>query len=374
MVLLLSSVTAAAQADQGTGSWSGYLEPRARYYWDRSTRVVVPTLYGHVQTPGGLEFGATGLVDVITSASISAGLLVDRRFTEWRKEGGLYVGYEADLGEAQLKTTVSGRISQEPDYVSRSAGAAVQLSLNERNSVLHLALTVLPQDEVGRVLRGFNVVSEQQRRILRGASTLLGWDQVVSPTMVASFSYTFGYLTGFLANRYRSVRTNDSPPVPEQHPGRRLRHNLQARLAWYHPDTQIAVHAMYRAYLDSWKLAALTPELRVFKEVGDDLVLRWRYRYYRQSGAIFFKENQPYSQQIDIYFSADPKMGAFSSHEAGAQIRMRLFFLEDSLFGFASRAWADLSFDYAWRTYTVTRFDPRYGKAMIGMAGLRLPF
>src|SRR5262245_18136952 len=59
------------QADDATGTWTGSLEGRGNYYWERSTRVVVPAAKIKLAAPNGLRVGADYLVDVITSASIA---------------------------------------------------------------------------------------------------------------------------------------------------------------------------------------------------------------------------------------------------------------------------------------------------------------
>ncbi|MFT5353063.1 MAG: hypothetical protein ACI9KE_000260, partial [Polyangiales bacterium] len=66
-----------AQADRASGTWTGDLQLRGNYYWERSTRVVAPSLSAGIVSPDGVRVGGEYLVDSITSASQAAGVLED---------------------------------------------------------------------------------------------------------------------------------------------------------------------------------------------------------------------------------------------------------------------------------------------------------
>ena len=75
--LAVPMVISSARADEASGTWTGEIEGRANYYWERSTRVflvgppgdplVLPTVAAQVTAPNGLRVHANYLVDVITA-------------------------------------------------------------------------------------------------------------------------------------------------------------------------------------------------------------------------------------------------------------------------------------------------------------------
>lgn len=69
LVVLLLGVSLTARADRASGTWTGSVETRGNYYWERSTRVVAPTVAVNLDSPDGVQLHADYLVDVITSAS-----------------------------------------------------------------------------------------------------------------------------------------------------------------------------------------------------------------------------------------------------------------------------------------------------------------
>ncbi len=362
-----------ASADQASGTWTGHVSAVGNYYWERSTRVIAPRFGLELVSPEGTRVDAHYLVDSITSASQATGALTDARFNEIRHEFGLGIGRELDLGKAQLDLNVMARLSREPDYLSTGGGLLATLSLNERSTLLHLGLTYL-HDDVDKKLRGATRIDPTTGRDLSDRGQVgqldgwvlsVGWSQVLSPVLLAEVGYDLGYLTGFLANPYRTVPVSGMAQ-PENHPTERIRHTAYGRLAWYLPATGTALHLMYKAYLDSWDIAALTPEVRVYQDVGPFTTLRLRYRYYTQTRAFFYKPINEYSAE-DMYITADPKMSAFHTELLGLQLSLDMGFLDSTALEALHRATWDMSFEYIWNTNS-------YGNGVIAQMGLRVPF
>jgi hypothetical protein len=369
--MLALVIAPTAVADEASGTFTGSIEARGSYYWEPSTRIVAPTLIANVQTPSGTSFGAVYLVDTITSASIAAGALADVRFVEARHDVTGRVSHELDLGTRQLRLGASPRVSKEPDYLSTSVNVSAALSLAERNTVLHAALTVL-HDEVRQNFRTGSQVRpgtggtsaarfEEHFNAILGS---LGWEQVLSPTTIAFVSAEMAWLDGYLANPYRQVQVQ-GVLRPESHPPSRYRYTLSGRLAQYIPATHTAVHLLYRAYLDDWNVAALTPEIRLYQEVSTLAQVRLRYRYYRQTRS-FFAGTQAYTLE-DRFFTADPKMTAFEAHQLGFQLILSLDFLAGTTLERLRGTTIELDFDYRWNTN-------RFGNAVISQAAMRVPF
>ena len=356
-----------AQGDPPAGEWQADVEIRGNYYLERSTRVVAPEAELEVRTPQGVRLQAGYLVDTITSASLGAGAVTDNRFTEIRHDVTAGGAYEFDLGDQQLDLSVTGRYGYEPDYTSTGASAAARMSMNDRATVLSLGATYI-HDVVGKKLRGADRTAAGRDLSDRGTQGTLdafvlnaGFEQALSPQLTVAVGYDLGLLYGYQHNPYRGVGARD-----EQHPDRRGRHNAHARLAYYFPETGTALHAIYRAYLDTWDIGALTPEARVYQELGDLLMLRLRYRYYTQTRAFFQRPDGNYLDG-DEHITADPKMSEFHSHLLGTMLLLHLEFLERTPLDFAWQSTLEFTFEYLWNTSAS-------GNAVLAQAALRVPF
>jgi hypothetical protein len=365
LLALLAVLCAApvALADEASGDWSGQVDARGNYYWERSTRVVAPQFSAAIEAPNGVRVRGSYLLDAITSASVASGALVDRRFTEVRHDLSLGGGYEFDLGDAALELGVDGRFSLEPDYVSRAGTLSGTLWLNERATGLQFSGTHLV-DDVKTVTRGPSGPSGASNEGTL-TSTVLGaaWIQALSPVASLTVGYELGLLSGFLQNPYRSVSLG-AAPLPEKHPGDRARHTGYARLEYFVPATGTALHGLFRLYGDSWDIYAITPEARIYQRISDDFMIRLRYRFYTQTKAFFQKDD--YSA-ASAYYTADPKMTRFNNQLLGAQIYVPLTFLEHTALDFAWRASLDFSFEFLWSTNA-------FGDGTIAQCGLSLPF
>ena len=360
-------VTTPARADETTGTWTGALELQANYYWETSTRVVAPSVRARLTSPEGVDLHAEYLVDAITSASVAAGLQTDRRFTEVRNQVTAGFGRELDLGEAQLRLDLSGRVSHEPDYLATGITLSGALSMAQRCSTLGVSLTYI-HDDVGRVLRGaVDTPLSDRGRVgqLEGVALGLSFSQILTEWAVASVGYDVVHNWGFLANPYRQVMIAGTPR-PEDHPDQRTRNSLHGRLALFVPQSRTAVHFLYRVYFDEWDVAALTPELRVYQELGDAITVRLRYRYYAQTRSFFYALPETYGADAQ-FVTADPKMSEFESHLLGVHARLQLDFLGGSFLDFLSEGQFWLSFDYWMQT-------SRFGDGVIAQSALSVPF
>ncbi|MBX3248075.1 MAG: DUF3570 domain-containing protein [Myxococcales bacterium] len=363
-----------ARADEVSGTWTGVVELRGNYFWEQSTRVIAPEGGVRLIAPNGVRLGVDYLVDSITSASQAAGVLEDVRFTEIRHQITLSGGYEFDLGDAQLDLNASYRISREPDYLSNSFGITAGLSLNDRSTVLRAALFYV-HDEIRQVFRAGDgarpttdgtTSADLFRESFDAIALNVAWEQLLSPVLFFQVAYQYGWMDGFLANAYRRVAVGDVLR-PENHPGTRHRHSLTGRLVGHLRKTRTSAHIGYQAYLDSWDIAALSPEVRIYQEIASYAHLRLRYRYYRQTRSFFYSEDYATSTPEDAPVTADPKMSAFRVHTLGFQLVLEGVFLADTVLGFLRRASLDLSFEYRWNTN-------RFGNAVVSSVGVRVPF
>lgn len=371
-LLLLSTLLYAdsLSADAVTGTYTGYVALRGNYYWERSTRVVAPSLTAAVETPQGVRVDGTYLIDAITSASQAVGVLSDNVFREIRHDAQLGVGHEFDLGKTQLDLSLRGRLSREPDYKSRNIGFATAVSLFERNTVLRLNGNYLNDDvySVTRIATGSGPLMANRAVPVGDLQTVsLGaaWDQVLSRLDTLTVGYDLAVLHGFTSNPYRAATFQDGAPKAEKHPDLRVRNGMYFWLAHYVTQTRSALRVGYRLYQDNWGLTAHAAEGRIYQELGDHLLLRLRYRYYHQDHAEFWRMGG--NLESDTYYTADPKMSPFPDQTFGLKLRLALGFLSGTALRGLQNAVLDLSGEYMIS-------ESRYGNGVIGQGGILVPF
>jgi hypothetical protein len=358
----ISGTTQRAQADEASGTWTGELDGRANYYWERSTRVVVPTARLSLEAPNGIRMEADYLVDVIASASIAqTGGGKDGVFTELRHGIGAGAGKRFSVGNNDLDISFHGVYSTESDYKSWLYGVTTSYAFNDKDTAISLGLLGVSDTVLSNANPSF-------RGKLNGVTASLNLTQVLSPVLLGSIGYEIVNLEGFLGNPYRNAVVG-ALPHPEAPPDTRLRHNIQASVSWFLPATSSTLELYGRVYTDSWKMFALTPEARIYQQLGRDWVVRLRYRFYDQTKAYFaLPDGQTrYVQGYVGPLTNDPKLSAFRSQQIGGRIEWALAGLSGSFLDFISRGVLDLSVDYQWCSSS-------FGNNVIGTAGGRLPF
>ena len=353
-------VTRPVAGDETTGSWSGAGSLRGNYFYENSTRVMMPSISLALESPEGLRLRGGYLFDAITSASIGQGAGADVAFTEVRHQGDVGVGKSFRVGEDVWDLDGGVRVSGEPDYTSVAGHVSSRFSWGQKTRALNLSLAY-SHDEVRRNVRGGPLagVDAAFNERLDAFVASVGFDRVISSTFTAGVNYQLTYLEGFLANAYRLSVTGQR----ESHPHTRLRHTLNGNFTLYLPAQRAALKVLYRAYLDSWNVAAITPEIRYYQELGEHLQLRFRYRYHRQTRAYFYSPDLVYAPDAELV-SMDPKMSAFETQLLGFQIRTKLSFIG---WGFLDEATFDINVAHVWNTN-------RFGNAVIAQTGVHIPF
>jgi hypothetical protein len=365
VLVVLLAVATTAHADEASGTWTGSLEGRGNYFWENSTRVIVPEVEARIEAPNGVRAGVGYLVDAISSASIAqTGSDVDAVFTEFRHGIHLDIGKEFDLDGVQLDPSAHVTYSTEDDYTSWIYGIGADLSFDERTNKVSLGVTL-----VNDSIQANNMPTFDEE--LNGITTSLAYERVLSPILVLTVGYQLGYLQGFLGNAYRRVVFEEGAPINEAPPGSRTRHNASARLSLFIPPSRTALQLLCRGYADTWEISAVTPEIRVLQEVGEDLIVRAHYRFYAQTAAWFARtDGTPYPGSSGSPMTAstnDPKLADLVTHTFGGGLEYRLSFLEGTFLDFAREASIDISVDRYLTTST-------FGNGVIATAGGRLPF
>jgi hypothetical protein len=363
---------AAAHADEASGTWTGNVEVRGNYYLERSTRVMmIPAARVNVEAPNGIRARASYVLDVVSSASIAqTGGSSDGVFTEYRHGiGQMAIGKKVDTGSTEFDMAVHGTYSTEDDYKSLTYGIFGSAALNEKNTTISLAVTRVDDTVESNIAPTF-------RGKLGAISFGGGLSQLLSPVLKLDIGYQLQYMEGFLGNPYRralvggrarppSTKLMGGLPKPEDPPDERWRNNFEAQLAWYLPSTATTLQFYLRAYTDSWDIQALTPEPRIYQQLGADALIRLRYRFYTQTRADFAPEDGQtrYPVGYDGPVTNDPKMFRFHSHQIGLRLSYRLSFLW-SVF---RETMVDVSLDRGFSTSS-------FGNYWVGSIGGRIPF
>lgn len=337
---------------------------RGVYYREASTKVVQPMVLVTKDLPHGIEVGAHGLVDAITSPSILTGVAGDDIFTEYRKEAGVAVSKTIDRTRLSLRY----RESREPDYISRSAGVQLQQGLWENTGTLVVSLAH------SRDVIGPNLNKHLQLTFLGVAYT-----QVLSPVLVAEGGYELAYLEGDQCNPYDADALGTA-----MCPEKRLRHVWFAHLARYEPAFAAGGQLHYRFYFDHWPGAGTEPwgmqahtvEARLYKELPHGLEVRAAYRYHTQGTAHFrwcagnpALGPTPECQEVyPRYHATDEKLTALVTHVG----ELKVYWEARALARVPVLDWfADGEFELSYGRYFQ---ETHYGDAHLLQTGYSLAF
>lgn len=331
---------------------------RGFYYKESATRVVQPMVDGSFEAGENGSVEAHMLVDAITSASVASGAAA-MAFTERRYEAGGTYSHEID----DITVSGFGRYSSEPDYKSAFAGVSGLVALASQNTTLGLAVARGTDDISNAGAQGgMGEAIEGNLATSLGSASV---SQILSPLVIVAATYDITYLDGFQENAYRTVVAG-GVIGPERVPDTRLRHALYGSVRAYVPSSSSTITAGYRFYFDDWGIQAHTPEVRVIQEIGADVLVHARFRYYRQTAADFFKtiydSNDP---DVEPYLTDDIKLSEFTGRTLGIKVDTSLGALGVS--GDLAKVRADIVLEH------VTQ-NNRFGNAIVGMFGVTVPF
>jgi hypothetical protein len=261
--------------------------------------------------------------DAVTSASATAG--GGGVAQKWRFEGQLGAEVARAPGGLPATLRLTARGGHEPDYRSLSAQLQGTLELFDRNTSLSAFVGggndwVIPIEEPPGQQGQWPA---QHHRLTLGASA----SQLLSPRLVLLGGFGMTLQEGMLANPYRRALViapgaSTGTLFPEVLPGTRQRYTAFLGGSWF-AGHGLAVHFRQGAYLDSWDVRALIPELMLAKELfaGRGLLLA-RYRHYRQGPARF---HESHYHTLDVrYLSGDPRLGSIRDHTMALEARWRL--------------------------------------------------
>lgn len=252
--------------------------------------------------------GSAEAVDAITTASRPIGD-ADQPYQDYVKTR------DALQGSVSYRSVSAGYyVSTESDYFAQMVTLGWQRDLRQDNLNLAAGLSY-GWDDIEPLADDGVVGAAAKRSTLHGN---LVATQVLTPRTTLRAGVEFDHVTGQQHDPYRSVYAGGAV-TRERHPDERLRRDLFLRLSrWL--GNRSSVKADYRLYGDDWDVASQTWGVNLSQYVSDDLVVGYRYRYYTQSPAWFYRDEYTQSDGVDGYRTGDYRLGDFGAHLFGGRV------------------------------------------------------
>ncbi len=221
----------------------------------------------------------------------------------------------------QLDTSVRWRgysggyyVSSEEDYFAQQVSGATERTFLSDNLQVSMNGSfgwddIEPAEDVD------GVTPPDRKTSTHGALVVT---QVLTPVTMVQGGLEITAVNGLQHNPYRNVYV-DGAYVPELHPDSRTRRDVFVKVSQYLPGRS-SVKLAYKIYNDDWGISSHTIETKFHQYVGDQVIVRHRYRYYTQSAADFFREDYLAPGGVNGYRSGDYRMSEFSAHLFGTKL------------------------------------------------------
>ena len=275
---------------------------------------------------------------------------------ETRRQGDVRLGYEWN----DAAVTLSGGLSDEPDYRSAFGGLEGRLDLNRKlttlnwslsytSSAIHASLEANTAADWGaytdqiRDNNGVNTLYGDRR----DAAGSVGVTQVLNKNAVVSAGLGYTHSAGYLANPYKAaILAFDDPDqfidstglrtvllkgVLEERPRVRNQWNWNLRYVQYVGALDASLHLDYRFYHDDWGINAHTLDAAWYQPLGGGWLATLGGRYYSQTQASFYRPYYLFDQAEPILGPINPELPRRLDF---SQIPLHLFSSDERLSGF----------------------------------------
>jgi len=163
--------------------------------------------------------------------------------------------------------------------------------------------------------------------------------QILTPTTVLRLGAEVNQVTGQQHDPYRSVYVGGGIE-PELHPDRRSRRDVFVKVSQY-LGNESSLKADFRYYEDDWNVSSQTYGLKLNQRISEPLTVRYRYRYYNQGAAWFYRDDYRGTTSVNGYQTGDYRLGQYGAHLFGGHITWR----PESLFSFIENAEVNFTFE-----------------------------
>jgi len=236
--------------------------------------------------------------------------------------------------------TASVYASRENDYVSYSPAVSLSFDFNERNTTLGASYAEFFDDFKPT---GAFAAQGGNKRITSLGATLA---QSLTPLTLVGLTATWNHSWGYLGHPYNPPITAQGEMMTEAVPNQKQSGALAGQIVqgFHLVDRLGSLNLDYRRYQDSWGLKSGTLDAKLSQYLSETTFLRFRLRYYNQTGAAFAK---PYYTGEEVYRTADIRWFPFTTWLVGAKFSAA-FPEEWGQSLFLPDRW-DIKFDYTFR-------------------------
>lgn len=201
--------------------------------------------------------------------------------------------------------SVDGAVSSEQDFLSRAAGAQLQLFSDDRNRTWTLGIAGTND----RINSDNGIATNEGRNTV---DFLVGVTQALNKNAIVQSNITYSTGHGYYNDPYKSL---DTRPSERQITAWLTRYNQ------YLPGPDATLKLGYRLLHDSFGSISNMFEVSWAQALPWGVTLTPAFRYYTQSAANFYK-NPPWPKgYVDgEYYSADTRLGAFGAMTGGITV------------------------------------------------------
>jgi len=107
--------------------------------------------------------------------------------------------------------------------------------------------------------------------------------------------------------------------VAERHPSERGRDDYFVDLSQYLKNRS-SLKVGYRYYSDDWGVTSHTLGAKLTQYVTNKFIVRYRYRFYDQQAAYFYRDEYADVSGIDGYLTGDYRLSSFTAHLFGGKV------------------------------------------------------
>ena len=296
--------------------------------------------------------GSDDAIDAVTTASRPIqGADAFEDFTKVRNEVQAAAAYRGlDLGYY---------VSTESDYFAQQAAVEYSLKMDRENLVLTGGVSY-GWDRIEPLQDADTSTPDDHRNTTHGHFVVT---RVLTPTTLLRVGAEMNKVEGLQHNPYRNVYAGGGPE-PELHPDERLRRDLFVRVNQYVSNGS-SVKLAYRYYADDWGIDSHEMGAKLHQHVGEWVDVRYRYRYYRQTAADFYRAEYETADGIDGYRTGDYRMRDMTSHLFGSRLDLDL-----GVFALQSRWLSSFEIGFGYERY----FNDANFSANVFESGLHFEF
>jgi len=280
----------------------------------RNTVLSLQYTLDRVNIPPYRGISAKPIVDGISGASKPATSNPSAAYIKNRNE------VIASINRSQWNATAY--YSLENDYTGRLVGFGINQDFNQKNTNFSVNLSY-----------GYDTVSPIGKNETYTRTNILGTaaiTQTLSPTAILRAGADLSRGDGYQSNPYRAVNVAGLPTL-ERHPRQRTRGAGYVKLNKHLNPADAALWMEYRFYGDDWGIFSHTLGLQFYQNLSKRLLMRYRYRFYTQNSAYFWKKDYSLLPRQPKYFTDDYKLEPFNSHLFGFHVAYHLEGLRKSL-------------------------------------------